>query len=151
MKEAFIKIHSVWQAKQAGYKLKTKSIMYAILYEIMNNNKKTYESNDWLIIQNAVNYIRENFTSSGAIIDEAASKSFISTVYFRRLFKKEFGITPLEYINELRIEYAKSLIAGGHGFIGETAYASGFSSYKYFAYVFKKKTGCTPGEYKKRM
>ena len=71
----------------------------------------------------------------------------ISEVYFRRIFKKEFGISPQKYIVSLRIQNAKALIDAGYFSLQEVAYLSGYSDYKYFSVEFKRVMGASPSEY----
>ena len=70
--------------------------------------------------------------------------------YIRRCFKKDVGKTPLEYLTDLRIEHAKSLLVQ-YTFTGvaDTATACGFSDSFYFSTCFKKHVGMSPLQYRK--
>lgn len=63
------------------------------------------------------------------------------------MFKKYYLKTPVEYITDLRLEYARNLISGNMP-IEQAALGSGFSDPKYFARVVKKNFGCTPKDLK---
>ena len=63
---------------------------------------------------------------------------------FYTLFKKEMGVTPIMYINHLKVNKAINLMAQGISSIEELAYLSGFNSSVYFRRVFKNITGCNP-------
>ena len=65
----------------------------------------------------------------------------------RRLFKKYYDKTTIEYITSLRLEYARNLISNGMS-IENAASESGFNDSKYFARVVKKQFGCSPREFK---
>jgi len=69
--------------------------------------------------------------------------------YFIRFFKEMTGSTPLEYINNRRIEMAKRLLMDGSAAIQDIATQTGFRSSYYFSRYFKKKTGMNPTEYQK--
>ena len=71
----------------------------------------------------------------------------MSEVYFRKLFKEEYGISPQKYIINLRMQYAKGLISTGYYSLNEVAYMSGYTDYKYFSVEFKKSMGVSPSEY----
>ena len=56
------------------------------------------------------------------------------------------GVSPRNYINQQKIEYAKSLLKEG-GSITDVSMALGFSTSSYFSYIFKKHTMLTPTEF----
>lgn len=56
--------------------------------------------------------------------------------YFIHIFKKEIGLTPMEYLNKLRIEKAKKLIEARENNITEIAGLCGYCSASYFSYCF---------------
>ena len=65
------------------------------------------------------------------------------------MFKKETGLTPLQYLTDKRLENAASNLAmsGGRGNISEIAYQCGFSEPLYFSRLFKRKYGVSPRSY----
>ena len=76
-----------------------------------------------------------------------AEQSFMSEVYFRKLFKSSYGISPQKYIIRLRIQHAKGLISIGYYSLKEIALMSGYTDYKYFSTEFKKQVGVSPSDY----
>ena len=77
----------------------------------------------------------------------AAKKSFISEPYFRKLFNKEFGISPKKYVIEHRIKYAASLIIAGYFSLQEISQMCGYDDYKHFSSAFKKIMNVSPSKY----
>ena len=77
-----------------------------------------------------------------------AQDLFLSRSYLSTKFKKETGMTLSQYIQEQKIEKAKSLLKTTDRSILEIATYLGFSSQGYFQNVFKKLTGMTPKEYR---
>jgi len=67
--------------------------------------------------------------------------------YFGQLFKSGTGMSVSEYINQIRIQKAKELLATRRYRIYEIAEQVGFSDQQYFARVFKKIVGCMPSDY----
>ncbi len=69
--------------------------------------------------------------------------------YFRRIFRQETGVPPLEFMNNIRIDHAKELLIqkDDKTSFSEIALACGFSDVYYFSRLFKKNTGYTPKEY----
>lgn len=76
--------------------------------------------------------------------------------YVRKLFKKETGLTPHEYLTSVRMETAGKILLSGVSnrysayTIGQIAEACGYAEPLYFSRVFKKYFGVSPTEYAKR-
>ena len=81
-------------------------------------------------------------------IEIFAKKSNISVSSFRQLFHKQYGMSPLQYRNRLRIRRAKQLLEDETCTVAEVAYASGFENIGYFCRCYKKITGKTPKQTK---
>lgn len=96
-------------------------------------------------ILRSVTHLREHFDED-TTLEELAKLSSVSVSSLEKIFKKCYGLSPIQYRNLLRIDHAKSLLLNGHS-IGETAGMVGFSNYFYFCKFFKSKTGTSPSEY----
>jgi two-component system response regulator YesN len=77
--------------------------------------------------------LEDNYRNYDLTIAEIAQQSFISEVYFRKLFKQQYGISPRKYIIKLRIQTAMELIATGYYSLQEVAEKVGYRDYKYFS------------------
>lgn len=62
-----------------------------------------------------------------------------------RVFKRQYGISPLTYLNNRRLEKARELLRSGRMTVAEAAYQCGFTDPGYFGRLYKKYTGSTPG------
>ena len=100
-------------------------------------------------IKHALGYIRSHL-SQKLTIETLCEQAVLSKYYFVREFKKNIGDTPIVYINKLRCERAKKMLAKGELSIGRIAEDCGFESISYFGKMFKRYTGLTPGEYSKK-
>lgn len=78
-----------------------------------------------------------------------AAECNISEVYFRRLFTKRFGISPKQFIIDLRVQKAKQLLAESGWSTAAISEKCGFSNPYHFCRLFKQHTGTTPSEYRK--
>lgn len=81
--------------------------------------------------------------------DTLAAIAKLTPSSYCRSFKKTKGISPMDYLNQIRIEQAKQLLAAGHS-CKKVAYRLGYVSEYYFSRVFKKTTGLPPTIYMKR-
>lgn len=80
-------------------------------------------------------------------LDAIARAAHLSPHYFCEVFKVTTGLTPGQYLNQLRIEHAKNLLSTRDLSIGEVALQCGFPDSSYFARVFKKSVGTSPRAY----
>lgn len=99
------------------------------------------------LVQDALLYLNSNFSSS-IRIDELARQLQVSQQYLARLFKAETGMSPLQYLNRLRIEKAKELMQANTVNISEAALAVGFDNIYYFSRLFKQLEGMPPSAYR---
>lgn len=81
--------------------------------------------------------------------DMASALNLGRTVFYNRL-KQLVGVTPIEFLRQVRIQRAMQLMTLSRKSVSEIAYAVGFSDPKYFSKCFKKETGMSPSEYRER-
>jgi len=81
-------------------------------------------------------------------LDEVADHLHLNASYFSRLFKKETGLTFIEYVTRLKMERAKELLDGTHCTVGDICEQLGYDNQSYFIKTFKIHTGVTPVEYR---
>jgi AraC family transcriptional regulator, L-rhamnose operon regulatory protein RhaS len=99
-------------------------------------------------IRGAVAWIDEHL-SEDISFDALARRFGHSATHFRRLFLKEIGQTPSDFLMRRRVERAKERFADPRATITAVALELGFSSSQYFATVFKKYAGVTPKAYRR--
>lgn len=92
----------------------------------------------------------DNFLDSELSVEQMASEIGISSFYFSRLFRGTFGMTPHQYVLQMRIDRASRLLlhAGGERTIADIALATGFASQAHFTAVFKRHRGCSPARWR---
>ena len=94
--------------------------------------------------------IRRNYSRPDYALDEVMRSMPFHYDYLRKLFKKEVGVSPLEYLTELRMKSAETLLTAmwtNEYSITEIAQMCGFADSLYFSRVFKKHFGCAPSNY----
>jgi len=92
-----------------------------------------------------IQYITNNLTST-LKVEDLCNIVYMSKPSFFRLFKKEFRISPIEYIIKERIQLAKHHLAKASS-IKESCFKSGFNNLHYFVRTFKRLEGITPKTY----
>ena len=145
--ELFQRAYAVWQKKRPGYQYQCTALLYEILSACHRQNVPAPPEPKDGKIQPALNYMLENYTNCDLTIKDISDKAFISQVYFRKLFKEIYGISPQKYLIELRINKARKLIDTGYYSLKEVAFLSGYRDYKYFSVEFKKVAGICPSDY----
>ncbi len=109
----------------------------------VNNRQKEYVEKFILI----TDYINKHFTEDLCLEGVAAQAGF-SKYHFSRLFKQYTDSTFYKYLNQKRIEFAKTLLRDPGMSVTEAAFKSGFSSLSAFLRMFKLMNNCTPTEFR---
>lgn len=106
-----------------------------------------YKSNDIEKIDTVYNYVLNNFRAQLSVVD-IAEKCNMNTAAFCRYFKKKTGKTFKDFMNEIRLGNATSLLLKDDLTIAQIAFESGFNNPSYFNRLFKRMTGKTPKAYR---
>lgn len=109
---------------------------------IVQNEKADY-------VGQAIAYFDANYDKSVGVGD-AAKAVGIERSHLFRLFKEKTGLSPKEYLIDMRIEKSKSLLANSNASVEFIASSVGYSNYPAFVAAFTKKTSLTPTQYRKR-
>lgn len=99
-------------------------------------------------IQNAVEYINANLSSSLSV-EQIAKHSNLSKNALYRGFQKEFSMTVGSYITKKRMDAAERLLKNTDLSVEEISDRTGFSTAAYFGYIFKKTKGISPLKFRK--
>ena len=100
------------------------------------------------VIEESMAYIREHLCEEGLSLERLSSNVNLSLYYFTRLFKRETGFTPHEYIILSRINNAKFLLWSTQVPVKEICFRCGFYSESAFCNTFKKWEGMTPRQFR---
>ena len=101
-------------------------------------------------MQQVMAFIEEQMDNTDITIDDFANKLMLSRTVFYRKLKSIVGLTPVDFVCEMRIKRAAQLIEKSEYSFSQIAYMTGFNDPKYFSRRFKKIMGVTPTEYKER-
>lgn len=142
-------MENIYQTFSAG-KLILEAFMSKQLTDILTSlllttgYEDTKNSNSMADITAYINaHFAENLT-----IKELAERALLSPYHFIRIFKKQMGFTPHEYLVNTRINTAKYLLKNTPMSVKDICFYCGFASESVFCNAFKKKTGMTPANYR---
>jgi AraC-like DNA-binding protein len=94
-----------------------------------------------------MNVINKNLNNSDLSVDQIADDVGISRVHLHRKMKELTGQTPHDFIRNIRLKKAATLLSSGNMNISEVMYSCGFSNAASFSTVFKRMYGMSPREY----
>jgi len=126
----------------------TKSIIYYILDKMSNDQKISIDNT---AVSNCVRYIDAHFCDPKLDIETVCDVAFISVSSLQRAFAKYFGMSPKQYLIQLRMNRALELLTENELSVKEISFACGFTDEKYFSRAFKKKYGYSPSLFRKHM
>lgn len=120
-----------------------------LLYTFSNIVQLTSEQNQEYTesVLKIKKYIDENFTDTNLSLDKISRIYTYNKKYISSSFKKKMGVGIVQYISELRIQHACSLIERGVTSVKDISFLSGYNEPLYFSKIFKSKIGISPKEY----
>lgn len=130
--------------------LQSKVIFLSILEEMLLSNKRLMRKAEKENISAIIDYIQQNYNKQLTAID-VANYFNIERRKLTYLFEKQMGMTPNEYLTNLRIQKSGLLLRTSNLSIAEIAERVGYSDYFYFSRMFKKMTSFSPSDFRKHM
>ena len=91
------------------------------------------------------NHFKENLN-----LDQLARLAHLNKYYLAHAFRREFGVSPINYLNSRRIEESRFLLRETDHTLSLIAQILGFSSLSYFSQCFRRVEGVSPLEYRRR-
>lgn len=100
------------------------------------------------IIMQAQKYIHDNYNQQDISLHTVAEQVNISPNHFSTVFRQETGETFINYLTNIRLNHAKTLLETTQMRASDIGYEIGYNDTHYFSHVFKKNTGKTPKEFR---
>ncbi len=119
-----------------------------ILQSLMLAVKDTADKNHRISNLDEIYQYIQNHYAEPLDLNHLAGVYGTSVSYFSRAFKQFFDVSPMNFVNEVRIRQARVLLETTELKVHEIAERCGFEKLEYFCYVFKKYAGCTPTQYR---
>lgn len=115
--------------------------------KVIDQGREHRPSKSYNLFIAAKEYIREHYSDCELTVDQVANGVYVDTSYLRKVFRKEGGISVLDFITYTRMKQAKELLAGGNVRLSEIAGKVGYNDPNYFSKCFKKHYGMPPSEF----
>ena len=139
-----------WDNRQGFFVMETRIILEDIFLDFLNLSKSQSlsESKNPRILP-AAEYIKKNYDTK--ITNELlADLCNMSVTHFRRIFKENFGVSPMQYHEKIRMHWAIIFLQSRMFTVSEISEKLGYSDVYYFSNTFKKHTGNSPSYYKNK-
>ena len=143
-------INTVYHKKEEGYKEICENLFSALEQMILTESAHKKKAP---IVEELINIMVNEFNNPDFSLATLSEKSGYCSDHVRRIFRRDTGMTTLEYLTSLRINSAKKLLRENRSFgytVAQISVMSGFDDIGYFSRVFRKKTGLSPSEYMKK-
>jgi len=145
----FENILKCWIGRSPGSIISCRSMILELLAALIQQKEYSYcSSTHYRIIAQVRSYLYKHM-SEHITIDEIADHLGVSRSYLRSTFSKVMKMTVKQYLNLIRVSYARDLLSDGETDVSGAAMRTGFNDVFYFSRVFHKIMGCPPSQYRK--
>ena len=142
----FLQLERLWRMKRKGYYHASMALVYEILTEYEKETHPYRPSREEHLIRPAVEYIEKHFLDK-IKYGKLAALCDISDSYFRKLFYRQYGMSPVQFANLRKIQYSCELLSIGQYTVTQVAELVRFDNVYYFSRVFKKTMGISPKQF----
>ncbi len=149
VKKDFERIFHVWAQKDPWYLSDTMSSIYSLYSLSLRSKMKSYAKRSEKFSQ-ILAYLLKNYSDPDFTVSDLAENSGMSEVHLRRIFSSSVGTSPVKYLNILRLDKAKTMLATSDYTLEEISSAVGIRDPYYFSRLFKKEIGMTPSAYREK-
>lgn len=148
----------IYRQEPPGYELLVKAWLLEAMYRMQTYALATDDAPairpaigaSSLVAKKLLAFVQQNYSKRISLADMAGHVN-LSPAYFCRLMKKQFDVSPMDFLNEYRVGEAIRLMETTEKKITEIAGLTGFSNINRFTEIFKKWQGCAPGHYRRTM
>lgn len=141
------------EQRKASYQLITQNILQILIMGLFRRARNHPEfkqpGRSLRECERAIRFMDENL-SKPLTLDQLAELTHLSKFYLVHIFKREVGMTPIEYLNYRRIQESKRLLATTNHPIAKISEYLGFSNQSYFGRRFKEAVGMVPSAFRKK-
>ncbi|NIK75136.1 AraC-like DNA-binding protein [Paenibacillus castaneae] len=147
---AVLKQLLIYLLKQSGYGYQAQSMLYQLFWKLEESAKGRRagiiaDHSDWLYM--AKEYMELHFAED-IIVSDLAQMVSIHRSHFTTMFSRQFGVSPSQYLQRLRMEKGASLLKDTSLSVTEIALSIGYAELYAFTRSFKKHYGISPSAYR---
>lgn len=139
-KVLFQKALAIWDGREPGYQYRATAVLYEIL-AAMQQGCAALDAPGGDFVAQTKDYIDAHFADSSLTVQQLADRAYVSSAYLRRRFHEVYHVSPKEYLDAVRLQYARSLLQTGYYTQADVAARCGYRDVKYFRTLFSRKCG----------
>ena len=140
------------ELKNAGYEDVCQAYTEILIIRLMRNTALAIPTEPQAISTNrqcaAVRRYIDLHFKEALTLDQLSEEAHMNKYYLSHAFKREYGVSPINYMITRRIEESKYLLAETDLSLSRIAQLLGFSSLSYFSQVFRRSQGISPMDYR---
>lgn len=147
--DLFEKLESLWNRGSEHQQVLSRSILLEIILELLDDRPRTRTGSDSTTglassVRKRLDVLSKLPVNEITSIQSELGQLGYSYAHLCRIFRKTYGVTPVGYINAIRMERAKKLLRDTNLSISQVAYRVGFDNPAYFSRLFSKVVGISP-------
>lgn len=143
-----LKLYDTWESRPTLYTMRSRIITEQILINLHEECSRLTSKKSDARLDPAIDYITQNYDKPISSL-ELAELCNLSISHFRRIFKENYGISPMQYRENIRIYWAKQFLKSDLLTVSEISSKLGYYDIYHFSKEFKKIVKKSPLEYKK--
>lgn len=129
-------------------RMEAAGIIWQLMARFVHHARPIYVTSDKRI-ERALNYLNRNYAGS-VPVRKLAQEACLSCDHFIRLFRRELGCTPGQFVINKKMRAAQLMLTTENTPVKEIAYALGYDDLSYFVRIFRAHMGLTPQQYRNR-
>ncbi|TVQ35474.1 MAG: AraC family transcriptional regulator [Spirochaetaceae bacterium] len=151
IEEVYVQLNKTFYEKSVGYGMELSILCQQLVQALCHEQRFPADRDSTLKrLDCAVDYVRRHYARKIRIKELCACVNLNESNTIK-LFKSKLGRTPVDYINQVRVNRAKELLLRTDLCVKEVAWQTGFSDEFYFSRVFKKLEGQSPRHFKQQV
>ncbi len=152
---ALTELYDAYRMKNPGYGLKVVSLLCDFFHRLYQNHADRHipakhKTEKYLHrLESVTSFVLDHYREP-ITIGRMSTIAFLNPEYFSRFFKKYMGMTPMEYLNLIRIQHIAAGLLNTDAKVADLAVAHGCNDYRLFLRKFRAVFGCTPRQYRQK-